>query len=134
MSWVEALATPVLAFLGVSIAEVVKIVLKKMDIDVAKDARIETCKKAHTENLEKTKEEFNKRLDEIDEKIDALNMAQVESKALYQNVIASIELLSGRVEKHNNVIERTYKLETDVEVLKNRESVSEHRLTDLEKK
>lgn len=44
-----------------------------------------------------------------------------------------IEQLEKKVEKHNQVVERTYKLEQDVAVLNNRESVSEHRINDLEK-
>lgn len=43
-----------------------------------------------------------------------------------------ITQLKEQVHKHNNIIERTYKLEKDVAVLNNRESVSEHRLEDLE--
>ena len=45
-----------------------------------------------------------------------------------------ITQLKEQVHKHNNIIERTYKLERDVAVLNNRESVSEHRLEDLENK
>ena len=45
-----------------------------------------------------------------------------------------ITQLKEQVNKHNNIIERTYKLEKDVAVLNNRESVSEHRLEDLENK
>jgi len=45
-----------------------------------------------------------------------------------------ITQLKEQVHKHNNIIERTYKLEKDVAVLNNRESVSEHRLEDLENK
>lgn len=43
-----------------------------------------------------------------------------------------IDALEKKQDKHNNVIERTYALEKDVAVLKNRESVSENRLKDLE--
>lgn len=45
-----------------------------------------------------------------------------------------ITQLKEQVRKHNNIIERTYKLEKDVAVLNNREKVSEHRLEDLENK
>lgn len=45
-----------------------------------------------------------------------------------------ITQLKEQVRKHNNIIERTYKLEKDVAVLNNRESVSEHRIEDLENK
>ena len=43
-----------------------------------------------------------------------------------------IERLEERVNKHNNLIERTYALEKRIEVDENRLKVSEHRLTDLE--
>ncbi len=42
--------------------------------------------------------------------------------------------LREQVHRHNNLIERTYKLERDVALLNNREKVSEHRLEDLENK
>ena len=42
--------------------------------------------------------------------------------------------LREQVHRHNNLIERTYKLERDVALLNNRENVSEHRLEDLENK
>lgn len=45
----------------------------------------------------------------------------------------TVEELKKDVMRHNNVIERTYELERKVAVLENREAVSEHRLTDLEK-
>ena len=45
-----------------------------------------------------------------------------------------ITQLKEQVHKHNNIIERTYKLEKDVAVLNNRESVSEHRIEELENK
>lgn len=44
-----------------------------------------------------------------------------------------IEQLEKKVEKHNSVIERTYKLEQELAVLDNREKVSEHRIDDLER-
>lgn len=43
-----------------------------------------------------------------------------------------LDVLEKKQDKHNNVIERTYALEKDVAVLKNRESVSENRLKDIE--
>ena len=42
--------------------------------------------------------------------------------------------LTKQVEKHNNLIERTYELEKDVEVIKNDIKVANHRIEDLEKK
>lgn len=45
-----------------------------------------------------------------------------------------ISQLEEKVNRHNNVIERTYKLQQDVAVLDNRQKVCEHRLEDLEKR
>ena len=44
----------------------------------------------------------------------------------------SIETLSDRVERHNSVVDRTYKLETDTEVLAEKLKVADHRISDLE--
>ena len=41
--------------------------------------------------------------------------------------------LEKKVEEHNKVVCRTYQNEKDIEVLKNRHKVSEHRLDDLER-
>ncbi len=45
-----------------------------------------------------------------------------------------IQQLENKVNKHNSLIERTYKIEQRLAVLDNREKVSEHRLEDLENK
>lgn len=45
-----------------------------------------------------------------------------------------IEQLEKKVAKHNNVIERMYRIEENIAVLETREKVSEHRIGDLEKK
>ena len=69
----------------------------------------------------------------LSQKVDALSDRVHEMKASHQQTMTMIEMLSDRVEKHNNVIERTYALEKAVAVLDNREKVSENRLTDLER-
>lgn len=43
-----------------------------------------------------------------------------------------IEQLEKKVEKHNNLVERTYKLEEEVEVEKEKTKVINHRIDDLE--
>ena len=45
-----------------------------------------------------------------------------------------LQTLSERVEKHNNVIERTYKLEELMAVQEEQIKVANHRIEDLEKK
>ncbi|MEG0839945.1 MAG: hypothetical protein RSF33_09135 [Hydrogenoanaerobacterium sp.] len=45
-----------------------------------------------------------------------------------------IEQLEKKVDKHNTVVDRTYKLESDVEVILEKLAVASHRITDLEEK
>lgn len=44
-----------------------------------------------------------------------------------------LEQLEARVNKHNNLVERTYHLEEDQEVIKEKIKVANHRIDDLEK-
>ncbi len=44
-----------------------------------------------------------------------------------------IEQLEKKVDKHNNLIDRTYKLEKAVAVMNETVSVANHRISDLEK-
>lgn len=63
---------------------------------------------------------------------------QTEIRNMMDKQISLIEYkitqLSQHIEKHNQVVERMYKAESDITVLQQRESVSEHRIDDLEKK
>ena len=45
-----------------------------------------------------------------------------------------IDELTKRVEKHNNVIDRTYKLEEKTELQEEKIRVANHRIEDLEKR
>ena len=88
-------------------------------------------KKEITEILESHREEYLKGIDEVKHSV-------TEMSSVYQQTVAIIELkidnLEKKQDKHNSIIERTYALEKEVGILQNRESVSEHRLTDLESK
>lgn len=42
--------------------------------------------------------------------------------------------LTRQVEKHNSVIERTYETEKEIDVLKEKQRVANHRIDDLENK
>ena len=46
--------------------------------------------------------------------------------------IYRIEQLEKKVEKHNSLIERTYELETHMEVIDEKIKVANHRIEDLE--
>lgn len=51
----------------------------------------------------------------------------------HQEVIdAELKNLTGRVEKHNSVIERTYENERKIEVLEVKQKTANHRIADLE--
>ena len=43
-----------------------------------------------------------------------------------------LEQLEHKVDKHNNLIERTYELERKTSVLEEKQAVANHRLSDLE--
>lgn len=45
-----------------------------------------------------------------------------------------IKELTHQVEKHNSVIERTYEAERQIDVLKEKQRVANHRIDDLENK
>lgn len=45
-----------------------------------------------------------------------------------------VDELKKEVEKHNNLVERTFELEKDVEVIRNDMKVANHRIDDLERK
>ena len=45
-----------------------------------------------------------------------------------------IDELSKRVDKHNSIIDRTYKLEESMSVLQEKVKVENHRIEDLERK
>lgn len=49
-------------------------------------------------------------------------------------IIYRLDAIERKQDKHNSIIERTYKLEQNFAVLANRTNVSEHRLDDLERK
>lgn len=59
----------------------------------------------------------------------SMRQAQFDSQKLIEY---KIDKLSERVDKHNSVIARTYKLEQDYAVVAEQIKVANHRLTDLE--
>ena len=102
----------------------------------------EAKEQAQSEQLEKFKEEIIKTLDthrkEYLEGIDGVKDTITDMKAAYQTTVATVSLqisnLEEKQDKHNSIIERTYKLESDVRVLEQKEKASGHRLDKLEGK
>ena len=60
----------------------------------------------------------------------SMRQAQYDSQKLLEY---KIDKLSERVDKHNSVIARTYKLEQDYAVVSEQIKVANHRIEDLEK-
>ncbi len=59
--------------------------------------------------------------------------AETDFEVLKASITAEIRSLTKEVEKHNNVIERVYSLETKADVFDEKMKVANHRLDDLEK-
>lgn len=58
--------------------------------------------------------------------------AETEFEVLKASITAEIKALTKEVEKHNNVIERVYSLETKANVIEEKMKVANHRIDDLE--
>ena len=94
-----------------------------------KSKQLDKFKKEILDELGKHREEYLNGIQDVKDDITDLRATYQQSQAVICLQISSLE---KKQDKHNSVIERTYKLEQEVEVLKNRESVSEHRIEDLE--
>lgn len=79
----------------------------------------------------KNGEMVTKAIDEVKDTVTANNADIQQHLAV---IDLKIETLSNRVEKHNGVIERTYKLEQETAVQTEQIKVVNHRLSDLESK
>ena len=116
MDWLIAILTivftPMLTLFGIVITEKYKYKSKKMEVDITKDNAIKECQRQHKGDIEEVRKEFNNRLDDLSEKLD-----EIQSEQLRTNLI--VTQLQSDVQKHNNVMERTFRLEQDVEWLKN---------------
>ena len=60
------------------------------------------------------------------------NATRKENEENQRLITYRMDQLERKVTAHNNVIERTYKLERDTELIKEKLSVANHRIEDLE--
>lgn len=51
---------------------------------------------------------------------------------IYGTVKTRLNYIEKKLDKHNNVVERVYKLEQDQAVIMNKQKVADHRIYDLE--
>ena len=59
-----------------------------------------------------------------------------QAKAHNDNIVLisyRLEQLEQKVDKHNNIVERTYELERKTAVLEEKQEVANHRISDLER-
>lgn len=74
---------------------------------------------------------------DITERLEEIKDAQNEFKTQIHNEIEMVKYqlseLTKHVDKHNNVIERTYELEKQTEIQEEKIRVANHRIEDLEK-
>ena len=103
--------------------------IKKLRIEQAKYQ--EEVRESHQKQFEELKETVNGKIDGLEDSIKEMKFEYEKQTALTTEKLSQLE---KKQDKHNNLIERMYAAEKDIEVLKNREKVSEHRLEDLEDK
>lgn len=141
---ITALITGAVAIVTTMITATVtyRLSAKKDKNDQANAVRAE-LKEYHEKNREEIKLIRQNDLREIREDITRTRDDITQMGANLQQKIAIVELnqshmredvvvLSNRVEKHNGVIERTYRLEDNDKLLDERIKVGNHRLNDLE--
>lgn len=82
--------------------------------------------------------EYLTKIDKISERLDDVETNITNMQAVYQQNTAvieyKIEALSNHVNKHNDVITRTFNLEAKTEVIEEKIKVANNRIADLEKK
>lgn len=52
--------------------------------------------------------------------------------AIYGTIKTRLNYIEAKLDKHNNVVERVYKLEQDQAVIMEKQSIANHRIHDLE--
>ena len=96
----------------------------------AQDKKIEELKTDLQDTLSTHKDVYLSEINSVHQTIAEIKAENQQYQAVFSLKIDSLEKAQN---KHNSVIERTFICEREIEVLKNREKVSEHRLDDLEK-
>ena len=121
MDWsavIVAIVAGVSAFAGGFVTKSKEIKIAKMNIDATKEQ--DACKAANEsyqllfKSIEETREEVNElRKDLASQREDYGESHEelIEQRGMIQQMMSAIDLLSSRVEKHNGVIERTFRLE-----------------------
>lgn len=95
------------------------------------DENITNQMKSLKSHLDESQEVYLQKIVDVQSKISEMKHKQeLNQQALEMQIVT----LSERVEKHNNVIERTYRVEQDIALLKEQIKVANHRIEDVERK
>ena len=132
MDWnviIPSLITGVVAVIGSVLGFIGTLASQRKKNEETRQAQFDEVKNTMSATLTKHREEYLKGIQDVKDLYTDLKSAYDKSTSV---ISIQIKQLEDKQDKHNSVIERTYALEKDVAVLKNRNSVSEHRLTDLE--
>ena len=110
----------------------------RKDREKAKEELRAELIKYHEKNRDDIKEIRDKDLRQLREDVTAMGASLQQKIAVLElelgHTRSDIVALSARVEKHNGVIEKTYRLEDNDKLLEEKIAVANHRLADLEKK
>ena len=133
---IPSLITGIVTAFGSILGFITTIQAQKQKALEAHETSQKNMQKELEEKLDKHKKEYLERIDTVERKVrdnlDSLADMRAQTQAWQSVMEVKFDNLEQKVMKHNNFMERVAVLEKDVAVLQNRESVSEHRLTDLE--
>jgi len=98
---------------------------------------LKATEEAIQKNLDETRADCIKTINRLNERMENIEDNISELKAEYQSKTAIIELQIGNLEKkqevHNNLISRTYALESGQKLQEEQIKVANHRIEDLER-
>lgn len=133
---IPSFITGIVTMLGSILTFIATTKKNKIEQDKTHEKQLEQLRDSLEKRMDKDKAEAQKGMDIINNHIKEYSDNFSELRAQTQTYQAVMEErfnnLEAKVMKHNNFMERVAILEKDVAVLQNRESVSEHRLADLE--
>lgn len=111
--------------------------MKKSGAQQRDDIKAELIK-YHEKNREEIKDIRQNDLREIRDDVTQMGASLQQKISLIElqlnHTREDISVLSNRVEKHNGIVERTYRLEDNDKLLDERIKVANHRIDDLERK
>ncbi len=104
--------------------------LKESIADIKKsfDEKAKELKTGFDEKVKEIKEEFSEKVRDIKESLNT----KIEEN--HQHTTENIKRLEIKQDKHNNIIERTYKIEGSIDKIGEQIKVANHRIEDLEEK